>query len=154
MAPPGLEIALYSQLAELPHFNPDLDIEPAPLPVLHFRAACARSQAVVISTPEYAHGVPGTLKNALDWVVRSGELYEKPIILINPSARSANAQAALTEILKTMGARIITEACVTLQPSGPLSSAEILAATHLSTPLRASIDTVLRSVESKEIALP
>jgi NAD(P)H-dependent FMN reductase len=81
---PNLEFELFSKLSELPHFNPDLDVEPGPPPVQNFRSELRRAQAVVISTPEYAHGLPGTLKNALDWVVRSGELREKPIALVNP----------------------------------------------------------------------
>lgn len=124
LVPPGFEMTSFSNLGELPHFNPDLDTELGPAPVLYLRAELSRSQAVVISAPEYDHGVPGALKNGLDWVVRSGELYEKPVALINFSARSIYAQASLAEILRTMGAHIVTEACVILQTSGPLSPAE------------------------------
>src|SRR5262249_51519847 len=63
----------------------------------------------------------GTLKNALDWLVRSGELYEKPVALINLSPRSNHAQASLAETLSTMTARIIPEACLTL----PLSARDL-----------------------------
>jgi NAD(P)H-dependent FMN reductase len=63
------------------------------------------SDAVLISSPEYAHGVPGSLKNALDWLVRSGELYEKQLGLINVTPRSTYAQASLVETLSTMTAK-------------------------------------------------
>lgn len=66
LAPATLDLRLYSQLAELPHFNPDLDVEPGPFPEQDFRSKLQRAQALVISTPEYAHGLPGTLKNVLD----------------------------------------------------------------------------------------
>jgi chromate reductase, NAD(P)H dehydrogenase (quinone) len=147
---PKLEFELFSKLSELPHFNPDLDVEPGPPPVQNFRSELRRAQAVVISTPEYAHGLPGTLKNALDWAVRSGELHEKPIALVNPSPRSTYAQASLVEVLRTMGAKVIDEAAVTLHPSGPLTLEEILAAPSLSQLLRASLDALLRLVGSQD----
>jgi len=70
----------------------------------------AAADAVAISTPEYAHGVPGVLKNALDWLVGSGELYQKPVVLLHVSTRGGYARASLREILITMGAKIILEA--------------------------------------------
>jgi chromate reductase, NAD(P)H dehydrogenase (quinone) len=114
LAPADVSVNLYSGLARLPFFNPDLDIDPAPPAVNEFRSELLSSDAVLISSPEYAHGVPGSLKNALDWVVRSGELYEKPVGLINVSSRSIHAQASLVETLSTMAAKLIPEACVTL----------------------------------------
>jgi hypothetical protein len=111
------------------------------------RGAVRFLEAVLISTPEYAHGLPGSLRNALDWIVPSGELYEKPIALINPSPRSTFAQAALTEVLNTMSARIIQEACLTLPMSSPLAPPGILAGSQLSSMLRSSVETLLRSDE-------
>src|SRR5262245_24566721 len=82
---PSLTWVHYERLGALPHFNPDLDGEGAAAPpeVAELRALVAAAAAVVISTPEYAHGVPGSLKNALDWMVSSGELTDKPILLLN-----------------------------------------------------------------------
>src|SRR5438128_346539 len=78
LAPAGVEVAVWQQLEHLPAFNPDLDTE-QPLPaVTDFRTALQKCDAVLISSPEYAHGVPGVLKNALDWVVGSGEFLDKP----------------------------------------------------------------------------
>ena len=81
-----VEMHLFNALGSLPPFNPDLD-EAAPDSVTSFRAMVADADAVVISTPEYAHGIPGVLKNALDWLVGSGELYRKPVVLLHLSAR-------------------------------------------------------------------
>jgi NAD(P)H-dependent FMN reductase len=104
-APPGIAVDLYDGLGRLPLFNPDDDIEPAPAAVADFRRRLAAADAVLIACPEYAHGVPGGLKNALDWVVASGELAAKPVALLHASPRSAASRAALVEILVTMDAR-------------------------------------------------
>ena len=75
-----------AELADVPPFNPDLDTDTAPVEVVRFRAALEACDAILICSPEYAHGVSGVLKNALDWVVGSGELMDKPIALINASS--------------------------------------------------------------------
>jgi NAD(P)H-dependent FMN reductase len=112
LAPRGVEIILYDSLSRLPHFNPDLDGEDAPVPVADWRAQLQAADGVLISSPEYAHGVPGSLKNALDWVVSTGEFANKPVALINTSPRAFHAQASLTEILTTMSARVASDACM------------------------------------------
>ena len=75
-------------LAKLPPFNPDDDIEdkPKPEPVATLRALVDASDALVIAAPEYAHGLPGALKNALDWLVASETFAGKPTALINTVA--------------------------------------------------------------------
>jgi len=82
--PYNVELVLYDGFRNLPHFNPELDSEPVPLAVSDFRSQLNSSAGVIISSPEYAHGIPGVLKNALDWLVSSGELYEKPVALSTP----------------------------------------------------------------------
>src|SRR4029450_8065808 len=71
VAPDGVLVQLYDGLATLPHFNPDHDEEGAepPAPVAGLRTLIAGADGVLLSTPEYAHGLPGVLKNALDWLV-------------------------------------------------------------------------------------
>ena len=144
----NINVIVYRGLSELPHFNPDLDVEPSPPAVSDFRAQLHRSAGVIISTPEYAHGVPGVLKNALDWLVRSGELYEKPVALFNPSPRSTYAQASLRETLTVMTAKIVEEACVTLPLLGKnLDQAAILADPEISSALRSALASFIRSME-------
>lgn len=118
LAPENVEVIVYRGLADLPPFNPDLDNEPAPPAVTGFRAQLRRSSGVVISSPEYAHGVPGVLKNALDWLVASGEFYEKPVALFSASPRATFAQASLMETLKVMTARLVVEASITVSLLG------------------------------------
>jgi len=117
LAREDISILIYSGLSTIPPFNPDLDVEPAPTAVADLRMRLRECDAVLISSPEYAHGIPGVLKNALDWIVSSGELYGKPVALFNTSSRSTVAQAALAETLTVMGARLISKVCISM-PTG------------------------------------
>lgn len=103
MLPAHIMYSSYDQLGELPHFNPmlDTDLATAPAPVQEFRQQLRKADAVLICTPEYAFGVPGTLKNALDWTVSSAELVRKPVALITASTGGDKAHASL---LMTLGA--------------------------------------------------
>lgn len=112
--PADSTMTLFEGLAEIPAFNPDFDVEGMPGVVTRWRALIGGADAVAISSPEYAHGVVGSLKNALDWLVGSGELYEKPLALLHVSARGEIARAALRETLTVMTARIVFEEIVPL----------------------------------------
>lgn len=118
LAPENVEVIVFGRLGDLPHFNPDLDRAPAPIAVGEFRSQLRESAGVIISSPEYAHGVPGVLKNALDWLVASGELYEKPVALFSASPRATYAQASLTETLNVMMAKVLVESSITLALQG------------------------------------
>ena len=78
LAPPGVDLRIAEPLDRLPHFNPDLDEPPYPEAITRWREEIAAADAVIICSPEYAFSLPGVLKNGLDWLVPSGELYEKP----------------------------------------------------------------------------
>jgi len=106
-APPEIRIALFTQLEAVPAFNPDRETETPPPAVAALRDNLRESDAVLISTPEYAHGIPGVLKNALDWLVGSGEFYEKPVAFLHASPRGEIARASLKEVLVTMGAQFV-----------------------------------------------
>jgi chromate reductase, NAD(P)H dehydrogenase (quinone) len=130
LAPEGVKVLLYRGLAMLPPFNPDDDIEDEPKPesVETLRALVEASDALVIACPEYAHGLPGALKNALDWLVASETFAGKPTALINTSPRAFHAQASIREILSTMAARLIPEVFVSISLTGKTATAnEILA---------------------------
>ena len=108
LAPPSLELIRHDGLAALPWFNPDDERDPLPAPVAALRKAVGASDALLIACPEYAHGVPGAFKNALDWLVGGLEFPGKPVALINASGRgSHHAQDALVEILRTMSATVL-----------------------------------------------
>ena len=141
IAPSPIHVFLYEELETIPPFNADLDVEPGSESVSRWRAALRDADAVLFSTPEYAHGVPGSLKNALDWVVGSGELSGKRVALFNASARGEYAQASLREILKTMDARLLSDAEITI----PLLGKDLAASEVAINPQFA--DLVLSSLE-------
>jgi len=143
--PPDVDVIVYDDLATIPPFNQDLDTDTPPNPVRRLRAALDTCDALVISSPEYAHGVPGVLKNALDWVVGSGELIDKPVALINASARATHAWHALVEILTTMSARVIREASITIPVNGPNPDENALLDSGASHSLRAALDALAKA---------
>jgi NAD(P)H-dependent FMN reductase len=153
LAPQGVEVVVYGGLAGLPHFNPDLDdldAGIAPLPVMDFRSRLQASDGVLISSPEYAHGVPGTLKNAIDWVVSSGEIYEKPVALLNASMGATHAYASLMETLMTADADIVQEASVRVGlPTNRIGAADIVAAPELSGILRSAVTALAHAIEAR-----
>ena len=117
VAPADVQVDVYDALAELPHFNPDLDTEPGPAAVARLRARLAAADAVLIATPEYAHGLPGALKNALDWVVSSGELYGKAAAILSAAPareRGAYARESLARTLEAEGARVVVSETIEL----------------------------------------
>ena len=99
-------MVVYEEVLTLPLFSPDLDGPGAPAPpaVAALRQALARADAVLIATPEYAHGVPGSLKNALDWLVSAGSFYGKPTGVLSASPSAAGGEYARASLLLTLGA--------------------------------------------------
>jgi chromate reductase, NAD(P)H dehydrogenase (quinone) len=123
LAPPGMELRVYEGLGALPLFNPDLEVE-LPPPVADLHRAVASANGLLIASPEYAHGVTGTIKNALDWLVAFEPFVGKPVAVLNASPRAHHADAALRETLHTMSAYLIEEASVSLPLLGSGLSAE------------------------------
>jgi NAD(P)H-dependent FMN reductase len=149
LAPAGVEVVLYDGIAMLPFFNPDLDGDEVPAPVGALRALIGSVDGLLISSPEYARGVAGVLKNALDWLVGSQEFPNMPVALINTSPRATHALAALTLTLETMSARIAKEACVTLPLlGGALDEFAIVADPALAGPLRAAMANFVALIEA------
>jgi NAD(P)H-dependent FMN reductase len=118
LAPNSMQFTFYDQqIGELPHFRPELDEEGAlpPPQVAEFRRLLAESDAVLISCPEYGHGVPGSFKNAIDWTISSGEFARKPVALLMASPSGAeHAWAALAATLRVIEADLVFEASIVL----------------------------------------
>lgn len=104
LAPPDVSITVYDGLAQLPHFD---DRNPAPALVVNFQAQLKAADGVLICTPEYAFGVPGSLKNALDWTVSSGDFMDKPVALITASSGGEYGHASLLLTLKAISSKIV-----------------------------------------------
>lgn len=93
------DLVRFGGLSTLPHFNPDLDNDIPPQAVAEFRNQLREADGVLICTPEYAMGVPGSLKNALDWVVSSMEFSGKPVALVTASSMGEQAHQSLIRTL-------------------------------------------------------
>jgi NAD(P)H-dependent FMN reductase len=102
--PPEAEYIIYNGPGNLPHFSPDIDGDNSPEAVIEFRKLLRAADGVIICTPEYAFGVPGVLKNALDWTVSSGDFYEMPAAIISASPLHSRGDKAHASLMMTMTA--------------------------------------------------
>jgi len=144
LAPSGVTVRRYDGLDRLPAFNPDLESGDLPTPVARLRTLIGQADAIVISSPEYARGMAGALKNMLDWLVGALEFPGKPVALITTSQRAEYAPAQLRLVLTTMSARVVDEASMTLPLLGrTLTAEEIAADGALAGQLRAAIGALI-----------
>ena len=151
VAPATLRVSRYSELAAVPAFSPDLDEDPASAPaaVVHWRSALAAADMVLFSSPEYAHGLPGALKNALDWVVGSGELVGKPVGVINASAASRFAFPQLIEVLTVMSATIVPGGSIVIDiPRRGADSASLAGDAQVAAALRGVLAALLTEFDN------
>ena len=135
IAPTNIQLVM-GNIKELPLFNPDL--ENSHIPALSaLKSNLAEASGLIIASPEYAHGISGPMKNALDWLVSGVEFPYMPIMLINTSPRASHALEALKEVLVTMSGIIIDSACVSVPLlSSNLNKEGILANHEISNTLR------------------
>ena len=149
LAPAGVTIEILEGIGNLPFFNSDLDGDRLPREVAGFRAAIGAADGLLISSPEYARGVAGVMKNALDWLVGSFEFPNKPVMLINTSPRATHALAALTVTLETMSARLVKDASITLPLLGTVNDADSIAANaEFATPLRSALERYVQAIRT------
>jgi chromate reductase, NAD(P)H dehydrogenase (quinone) len=113
LAPAGVDVTVFDGVGQLPLFNPDTESNPTE-PVLALQAAVQSCDALLIASPEYAHGVTGAMKNLLDWLVGFEPFVHKPVGVLNASPRTHHADAALRETLRTMSAVLVAEASVSI----------------------------------------
>jgi NAD(P)H-dependent FMN reductase len=115
LAPEGVVTTVYGGLRDLPHFNPDDDVDGEPLAPApaQLRTQLDAVDAVLFSTPEYAGALPGSFKNLLDWTVGGGT-HDKPVAWVNASGSptgAAGAHASLHTVLTYTGTDIVEAAC-------------------------------------------
>ena len=139
LAPPGLHIAVCESLAFLPLFNPDLEPD-SPESVRRFKEAVDAADALIIASPEYAHGISGILKNALDWLVSFEGFVAMPVAVINTSPRAHHAYDSLLEVLKTMSATLVHEASISVPLLGGCTTeAEMVSTPAIALQIRGSL---------------
>lgn len=149
LAPADVRVELFTGLGNLPLFNPDLEITDSPA-IAHFHTCLLEADGVIIASPEYAHGVTGVMKNALDWMVGSEAFVNKPVALFNASPRATIAQASLKETLTVMSAQVIEAASITLPIIGS-NLDELGIVTHPS--ISTSIHEALRAFHTEIVDL-
>ena len=116
-------------LGRLPLFNPDLEgAAEMPPAVRALHLAVANADALLIASPEYAHGVSATLKNALDWLVGFEPFIHKPVAVINAAPRAHHADDALRETLRTMSAGLVGERSFAVDLPGARPDEDAMAA--------------------------
>jgi NAD(P)H-dependent FMN reductase len=151
LAPAGWEVRARRPLDELPFFQPDVEESSPPESALAWRAEVAWSEAILISTPEYAHGVPGVLKNALDWLVGGVEIVGKTVGIFNATPPATYAGASLRETLRVMGAVVVEEASIDLALRGSrLDAAAIASEPRFATPIRAALAALHAAVRQDD----
>lgn len=153
LAPEDMEVTRYEGLADLPHFSPDRDGDGdnAPASVADLRRQLQAADGVLICTPEYAYGMPGSLKNALDWIVSSGEFVNKPVAALSASPYPTGGERAHASLLLTLTAlnATVAEGCAL---TVPLVRTKMDADGTVSDPataqaLRSVLDALARAVE-------
>lgn len=109
--PAGVSLDVYDGLRHLPHFDPDVEKDgAAPASVAELRRAVAESDALLIACPEYGHSLPGTLKNAIDWLIGTGELEGKLVAItaaVPAVERGQRGLGALRDTLGAVSARVV-----------------------------------------------
>jgi chromate reductase len=135
LAPEGVELIIFDGVAALPLFNPDLEANlPGQVQALHM--AVAQADALLIASPEYAHGVTGAIKNTLDWLVSFEPVTGKHVMVWNASPRAQHADPSLREILHTMSLVIVEAASGTLPFPGPMRENDIMEHAPVSSAIR------------------
>tara|TARA_R110002096_G_scaffold6206_10_gene28596 strand:+ start:5407 stop:5928 length:522 start_codon:yes stop_codon:yes gene_type:complete len=107
--PDGCQINRYDELADLPIFNPDLEGSNTPAVVERLATQVSDADGLIVSSPEYVHGIPGGLKNLFDWLTSRFEVVDKPILVVHASHRGDIALDALLDVLGTLSKKTVPE---------------------------------------------
>ena len=145
-----LDIEIFHGIDEIPHFNPDLDGENPPEKTISFRQKLTGADGILICTPEYAMGVPGTLKNALDWTVSSMEFSHKPVALITASSVGQKAHASLMETLKVIESDIPETSQLVISFAKTKVNGNKIIDDNTLQQVRNTIDSLMTTIEKKE----
>ena len=150
-APSDCRVTIYDGLGRLPIFNPDDEGERTPREAARLIDAVTSADGIIVSSPEYAHGVPGGMKNALDWLVSRDAAVGKPAMLVHASARSLYARAALAEIMRTMSFALCEDAVLEIGLLGkkPPEMEAILAEPESVLAMREAVSTFAEFIRAR-----
>lgn len=157
LLPEHAELQMFERLAAIPPYSEDREHELPPA-VAELMAAIAESDAVLIATPEYNASIPGTLKNALDWVSRpiaTTPLKAKPVAVIGASTGlfgAVWAQAELRKVLSTIGARVVDRELPIGQADDALGSDGVPLERDVREALSATLDELLELAGRAQLA--
>lgn len=147
-APTGTQVEVYDGLVKLPHFD---DAQKEPVEVIEFKDKVRTANSVIICTPEYAFGIPGSLKNALDWTVGSGEFVDKPVGLITASSVGDKGHSAMLLVLSAISAKVIKDATLLISAVRSKIAADgTIIDTELLNVLRKVIPSMVKESENME----
>lgn len=153
LASEKFQVELFSDIARLPHFNPDLDSENPPTEISLFREKLKAVDAILISTPEYALGVPGTLKNAIDWTVSSMDFSQKPVALITAGTAGEKAHASLLGTLLIIESRMTEKTQLVISAVKSKMSDEVITDEKTALKVQELIDGLTELIENKSVRL-
>lgn len=112
LSPNNINITIFDGIQDIPIFNPDINDIEVPESVNSLMSKIRKSDGVIISTPEYAHGIPGALKNALDWLVSTDAMVLKPVVVTSVSTSAlggVRSHSSLLLILSAMNSNVVVD---------------------------------------------
>ena len=148
VAPGFVHYRRYDGLDALPFYSPDLRDDPPPA-VQALRARVNAADALLIATTQYAHGVPGVLKNAIDWLADGGDLLGKPVGVLATSPCDGWAHALLCDMLRAMCAHLVETASPVLVPQRRPHDGAFEADADLLRQLQAVMEALAREVRKQ-----
>jgi chromate reductase, NAD(P)H dehydrogenase (quinone) len=146
----AIAVTIFEGLSGIPHFSPDLDNDNPPQNVSHFRKQLKQADGILICTPEYAMGVPGTLKNAIDWTVSSMEFSHKPVALITASTSGHKAHHSLMETLRVIEADVPDNSHLVISHIRTKVQGDSIIDTNTANQVKNAIDSLLEVIGNRE----
>jgi chromate reductase len=141
------EITNFPSISDLPHFNPDLDLENPPKLINELRSAIQQANGIIISTPEYAMGLPGSLKNLLDWTVSSASFSGKPVLALVASTQGEKAYQSIIDVLTVLEAKAFPQ--LISFAKAKISTVAIITDNETLTKLKSTIQSFVATMNSE-----
>jgi len=149
LAPEDATVSLYRDLGKLPLFNPDLDGNELETVRDLWRQVDA-ADGLLIASPEYAHGISGSMKNCLDWLVGGHEFVNKPVAVLDAAPRAHHALDALKETLRTMNGALIESASMEIPLAGRIPDATLICDdAQLAALVRATLHAFIQAIRGR-----